>query len=151
MGSSCCGAAETDPTRIHEDTDSAPGLTQIRKQLCGELWCRLAAIAPIDLTPGLGTSICQGCSPKKKKKRKERKKNSWKTTAVLQAKVTLINRSVTIGMEGMVRIAEITKKKLGLLIFPFVLLLFRVYGNFQARGYQSCSCRPMPQPQQCQI
>ena len=27
-GSSCCGAAETNPTSIHEDVGSTPGLTQ---------------------------------------------------------------------------------------------------------------------------
>ena len=35
-------------------------------------WCRLAAVAPIR-SAGLGTSICQRCSPKKQKKKKKGK------------------------------------------------------------------------------
>ena len=60
-GSSPCGSAETNPTRIHEDAGSIPDLTQRvsvamssgvghRRGLDPELlwlWCRLAAAAPI--------------------------------------------------------------------------------------------------------
>ena len=38
IGSSCCGAVETNPTCIPEDACLIPGLTQ---WCCCELWCRL--------------------------------------------------------------------------------------------------------------
>ena len=38
----------TNPTSIHEDTSSTPGLAQwVRIQCCHELWCRPVATAPI--------------------------------------------------------------------------------------------------------
>ena len=41
MGSSYCGAVETNPTRNHEVTGSIPGLTRgLSIQHCHELWCR---------------------------------------------------------------------------------------------------------------
>ena len=62
--SSCCGAAETNPTRNHEVVGSIPGLPQWVKDLalavsCGVgcrwgsdpsllwLWCRTTAVAPM--------------------------------------------------------------------------------------------------------
>ena len=62
QSSSCCGAAEMNPTSAHEDGGSIPGLSGVRIWHCRELcigctggselpllwlWCRLAAIAPI--------------------------------------------------------------------------------------------------------
>ena len=55
-------------------------LSGLRSQCCQELWCRSqmqlgssVAVAMVqagsyrsDLTPNLGTSICRGCTPKKK-------------------------------------------------------------------------------------
>ena len=39
-GSSCRGSAVTNPTSIHEDTSSIPGLAQrIRIQCWHEVWC----------------------------------------------------------------------------------------------------------------
>ena len=47
LGSSCCGAAATKTTSIHEDEGLIPGL------------------------PSLGISICHRCGPKRKKKKKK--------------------------------------------------------------------------------
>ena len=80
--SSHCCSVELNLTNIHEDTGlSLPLLSGLGIWHCYELWCSLqlwlrydAAVAVAqagnyssDLTPGLGTSICHGCSPKKRK------------------------------------------------------------------------------------
>ena len=48
----------TNPTSIHEDEDSIPGLAVAVAQ---------AGRSGSDLTSGLGTSMCYRCSPKKEK------------------------------------------------------------------------------------
>ena len=69
------------PTGIHEDAGSIPGLSRLRIWHCHELWCRSKtrlrsgiAVAVVQAggcrsnsTLSLGTSICHGCGPKKKK------------------------------------------------------------------------------------
>ena len=48
MGSSYCGTAEMNPTSIYEDAGLIPGLTQWGKDpVLLWLWCRPAAVAPI--------------------------------------------------------------------------------------------------------
>ena len=86
------GAVVTNPTSVHENAGSIPGLDKWVSNLglC-ELWCRsqmclgsCVAVAVLeagsyssDSTPSLGTYICRGHGPKKPpppKKKKERKK-----------------------------------------------------------------------------
>ena len=84
---SCCGAAGTDLTSIHEDVRSVPGLLSgLMIWHCCELWCRLqlrlrswvavavamASSCGSDATSSLETSICLRCGPKKKKKKRRR-------------------------------------------------------------------------------
>ena len=80
--SSHCGSAVTNRTSIHEDSGSIPDLPQgwLKIQHCCELWYRsqmrlgswVAMEPSSNLSPSLGISICQGCSPKKTKKREKK-------------------------------------------------------------------------------
>ena len=78
----------TNPTSIHEDLSLIlASLSGSRIQHCCEPWCRSqtqlvfallwavvqAGISSSDLTPTLGTSMCQGCSHKKIKKKKKKR------------------------------------------------------------------------------
>ena len=89
--STCCGAAEANPTRNHEVAGSIPGLfSELRIWRCRELWWRLqtwlgsaVAVAVVQAgscsaawTPSLGTSICCGYGPKKTNKQNKTKKHS---------------------------------------------------------------------------
>ena len=96
--SSCSGSVETNPTSIHEDSGSNPGLTQwVGDPAMCELWFRsqMQLGSPVtvamaqtggynsDWTRSLETSICHGCSPKKQKKKKKKTQ-----TKNLQGKIT---------------------------------------------------------------
>ena len=73
-GSSHCGAAEANPTSIHEDMSSIPDPAQwFRDPVL--LWAAVSAgVYSSDSTPGLGTSTCCRCNPKKQKNKKTKKK-----------------------------------------------------------------------------
>ena len=84
VGSSHCGSVVVNPTSIHEDTGSAPGLIQwVKDPACLDLWCRLqmwlrshvavvqAGSCGSNSTPNLATSICCGCPKKKDTKKKK--------------------------------------------------------------------------------
>ena len=76
--------------RIHlvstHEVQTLASLSGLGMRRCCELWCRsqtqlgsCVAVALVqasscssNLTPGLGTSICRGCSPKKKKKKRKK-------------------------------------------------------------------------------
>ena len=89
----------TNPTRNHDDVGSIPSLIQWVGDLafpsavvwvtdkartpcgCGCGMDQQLAWACSDLTPSLGTSICSGCSLKKRKKEKKKKKKVYGETA----------------------------------------------------------------------
>ena len=93
LGSSCCGIAETNPTRNHEVSRSIPGLAQWVKGSgiavsCGVgrrfgldlavlwLWCRPAAVAPIQPLAWELTCVTGMALKKAKTKTKNQKKPS---------------------------------------------------------------------------
>ena len=85
MRSSYCDSVWMNPTSIHEDAGSIPGLSGLRIQCCPELPCRsqlqlgsgiavavaYASSCSTYSAPSLGTSICCGCGPKKDKTNKQ--------------------------------------------------------------------------------
>ena len=69
--SSCCGSAVVNPTSIHGDSSSLPGLAQwVENLVLLWLWHRLWL--RFNFQPG--KFLCPGCGPKKQKKKTNKKK-----------------------------------------------------------------------------
>ena len=93
MWCSHCGSEVMNPTRIHEDKGSIPGLAHWVEDLALPwLWCRSqmqlrshvvmavveAGSCSSDSTPSQGTSMCHRCSPKKVRWGREKERLIWR-------------------------------------------------------------------------
>ena len=79
--SSCCGSAETNPTRNRDVAGSIPGLTQwVKHPEWLWLWCRPVAAAPVRplaWEPPCAAGAALKRRKKKKKKRRQQKGELW--------------------------------------------------------------------------
>ena len=80
VGGSHCGPEETNPTSVHKDEGSVPGLTQwVGIRCCHELWCRtqmrLRSCVAVAMVSAWELPYATVVAPKTKKIKT--KKNKW--------------------------------------------------------------------------